>query len=219
VLRLRQSAYPALSAIKEDVMRMQKVSWLVVLLVALGQPALAQIFVSGDVFADHKRFSGDSTESTLDVTGAGGGGGVGAQVSDRWDVRGEVQVGSTTTITQALLPPVTAFQSRSRNRITAYSALVGFSPAVAPRVRFTVLGGVSFLHIKTEIDSIPAGLVIVQRTSIANVASPTVGIEVPIMIGSNFAVVPGLRVQSFELRPGGTNGFAIRPGVAVRWIQ
>ena len=200
---------------------MRTFSLVALLLLALTEPALAQtrIFVSGDAFADHKRFSGNSTESTLDVTRAGGGGGVGAQVSDRWDVRGEVQVGSTTTITQALLPPVTAFQSRSRNRITAYSALVGFSPAVTSRVRFTVLGGVSFLHVKTEVDSIPAGLVIVQRTSIDNVASPTVGVEVPIMIGSNFAVVPALRVHSFELRTDGTNGFAIRPGVAVRWIQ
>jgi hypothetical protein len=128
---------------------MRMVSLVAFLILALTESALAQsrIFVSGDAFADHKRFSGDSTESTLDVTGAGGGAGVGAQVSDRWDVRGEVQVGSTTTITQALLPPVTAFQSRSRNRITAYSALVGFSPAVASRVRLSVLGGISFLHI------------------------------------------------------------------------
>jgi hypothetical protein len=200
---------------------MRTFSLVALLLLALTESTVAQtrIFVSGDAFADHKRFSGNSTESTLDVTRAGGGGGVGAQVSDRWDVRGEVQVGSTTTMTQALLPPVTAFQSRSRNRITAYSALVGFSPAVASRVRFTVLGGVSFLHVKTEVDSIPAGLVIVERTSIDNVASPTVGIEVPIMIGSNFAVVPALRVHAFELRTDRTNGFAIRPGVAVRWIQ
>jgi hypothetical protein len=200
-------------------MRTHSLTALLLLALAGSASAQTRIFVSGDAFADHKRFSGDSTESTLDVTGAGGGGGVGAQVSDRWDVRGEVQVGSTTTITEALLPPVTAFQSRSRNRITAYSALVGFSPAVTSHVRFTVLGGVSFLHVKTEVDSIPAGLVIVQHTSIDNVASPTVGVEVPIMIGSNLAVVPALRVQSFELRTDGTNGFAIRPGVAVRWIQ
>lgn len=191
------------------------------LLLAVSESARAQsrIFVSGDVFADHKRFSGDSTESTLDVTGAGGGGGVGAQVSDRWDVRGEVELGSTTTITQELLPEVAAFQSRTRNRITAYSALVGFSLTGASAVRFTVLSGVSFLHVKTEVDSIPAGLVIVQRTSIDNVASPTVGVEVPIRLGSNFAVVPALRVHAFELHTDGSSGFAIRPGVAVRWMQ
>jgi hypothetical protein len=191
------------------------------LLFALAGSASAQtrLFVSGDVFADHKRFSGNSTESTLDVTGTGGGGGIGAQISDRWDVRGEVGIGSTTTVTQPLLPPVTAFQARTRNRITAYSALVGFSPAATSAVRLTVLGGISFLHVKTDVDSVPAGLLVVPHTNIDNVASPTVGVEVPIMLGSHVAVVPALRVRAFTLRTGDTNGFDIRPGVAVRWVQ
>lgn len=200
---------------------MRKISWLALLLLALCKPALAQthVFVSGDVFADHKRFSGNSTTSTLNVTRAGGGGGVGFQASDRWDVRGEVEMGSTTTITRPLLPPVAAFQSRTRNRITAHSALVGFSPAAGSAVRFTVLGGVSFLHVKTDLDSIPTGIVVVPHTNIDNVAAPTVGAEVPIMLGSHFAIVPALRVHAFVLRTDGTNGFAIRPGVAVRWIS
>jgi hypothetical protein len=199
----------------------RKISWLVLLLLALGGPAWAQtrVFISGDVFADHKRFSGDSTDSTLNVTRAGGGGGVGAQISDRWDVRGEVGVGSTTTVMQPLLPTITAFQSRTRNRVTAYSALAGFSPAATSAVRFTVLGGISFLHVKTDIDSIPAGLLVVPHTNIDNVASPTVGAEVAIMLGSHVAVVPALRVHAFVLRTDDTNGFAIRPGVAVRWMQ
>jgi hypothetical protein len=194
---------------------------LALLLLALSDRAWGQssIFVSGDVFADHKRFSGNSTESTLDVTRAGGGGGVGVQVSDRWDVRGEVGVGSTTTVTQPLLPTITAFQSRTRNRITAYSALVGYSPAPTSAVGFTVLGGISFLHVKTDIDSIPAGLLVVPHTNIDNVASPTVGVEVPVMLGSHVAVVPALRVHAFVLRTDDTNGFAIRPGVAVRWMR
>ena len=191
------------------------------LLFALTASASAQtrLFVSGDAFADHKRFSGNSTESTLDVTSAGGGGGVGAQISDRWDVRGEVGVGSTTTITQPLLPTVTAFQARTRNRITAYSALVGFSPTATSAVRFTVLGGISFLHVKTDIDSIPSGLLVVPHTNIDNVAAPTLGAEVAIMLGSHVAVVPALRAHAFTLRTGDTKGFDIRPGVAVRWLQ
>ena len=199
---------------------MRTISLLVLLLLALSARVWAQssIFVSGDVFADHKRFSGNSTESTLDVTSAGGGGGVGVQASDRWDVRGEVEFGSTTTLTQLLLPPVTAFQSRTRNRITAYSALVGFTPTGASTVRFTVLGGISFLHVKTDINSIPSGLV-AAHTNIDNVASPTLGAELPIMLGSHVAVVPALRVLAFTLRTGDTKGFAIRPGVAVRWVQ
>jgi hypothetical protein len=200
---------------------MRTYSLVALLLVALTEPALAQsrVFVSGDVFADHKRLSGDSTESTLNVTRAGGGGGVGASVSDRWDVRGEVEAGSTTTITQQLLAGVAAFQSRTRNRITAYSALVGFSPISASTVGFTVLGGVSFLHVTTDVDSVPAGILVTPHTNIDNVASPTVGAEVPIRLRPHVAIVPALRVHAFELRTDGKSGFAIRPGVAVRWIN
>jgi hypothetical protein len=85
-------------------------------------------------------------------------------------------------------------------------------------VRFTVLGGISFLHVKTDINSIPSGLV-AAHTNIDNVASPTLGAELPIMLGSHVAVVPALRVFAFALRTGDTKGFAIRPGVAVRWVQ
>jgi hypothetical protein len=200
-------------------MRTRSLTALLFLALTGSASAQTRIFVTGDVFADHKRFSGNSTESTLNVTRAGGGGGVGAQISDRWDVRGEVGVGSTTTVMQPLLPTITAFQSRTRNRVTAYSGLVGFSPAATSAVRFTVLGGISFLHVKTDVDSIPAGLLVVPHTNIDNVASPTLGVEVPIMLGSHVAVVPALRVHAFVLRTDDTNGFAIRPGVAVRWIR
>jgi hypothetical protein len=198
----------------------RKISSLALLLLALSGPALAQshVFVSGDVFADHKRLSGNSTDSTLNATRAGGGAGVGYQGSDRWDVRGEVEIGGTTTITRPLLPTVTAFQSRTRNRITAVSALAGFSPATGSRVRFTVLGGISFLHVKTQFDSIPPGLVVVPHTNIDNVVSPTVGVEIPLVLGPHFSVVPALRVNPFTLHTDETSGFAIRPGVAIRWI-
>jgi hypothetical protein len=200
---------------------MRKISSLALLLVALSEPALAQshVFVSGDVFADHKRMSGNSSDSTLNVTRAGGGAGVGYQATDRWDVRGDVEIGGTTTITRPLLPTVTAFQARTQNRITAVSALAGFSPGVGSRVRFTVLGGISFLHVKTEFDSIPSGLVVTPHTDIDNIVSPTVGAEVPLLIGAHFRVVPAVRVNAFTLHTNGLNGFAIRPGVAVRWIN
>jgi Outer membrane protein beta-barrel domain len=196
----------------------QKISSLALLLFALSEPALAQsgVFVSGNVFADHKRFSGNSTESTLNVTSAGGGAGVGYQISDRWDVRGEVDMGGTTTITEALIPDVTAFQSRTRNQMAAVTALAGFSLGTTSRVRLTVLGGISFLHVKTEFDSVPSGLVIIPHTDIDNVVSPTVGLEVPLMLGQHFSVVPALRVNAFTLQTNGMNGFALRPGVAVR---
>ena len=191
------------------------------LVLTLSQPALAQsrLFFSGDVFADSKWFSGDSTTSTLDATRVGGGGNVGLLVTERWDVRAEVETGGTTTITRPLLPPVTSFQARTRNRITATSALVGFHPVSRPRVAFTVLAGISFLHVTTRFDSIPSGLVVVPHTDTDNVAAPTVGAEVPITLFRHVSVVPALRAHAFTLSKDGRGGFAIRPGVAIRWSR
>jgi len=199
----------------------RKIPLLALLLLGLGEPAFAQsgIFVSGSVFADHKRLSGDAADETLNATTAGGGAGIGYQGSERWDVRGEVEVGGTTTMTQAIVPTVTAFESRTRNQITAVSALAGYSPGTGARVRFTVLAGISFLHVETEFDSVPSGLVVVPHTDIDNVVSPTVGVEVPIVLGSHFRVVPALRVTAFTLQTSGMNGFALRPAVAVRWVK
>jgi hypothetical protein len=200
---------------------MRTISSLTLLLLALSEPAVAQshVFVSGDLFADHKRLSGNSTDSTLTTTRAGGGAGVGYQGSDRWDVRGEVEIGATTTVSREILPTVTAFKARTRNQISAVSALVGFSPAAAARLRFTVLGGISFLHVKTQFDSIPSGLVVIPHTNIDNVVAPTVGVEMPLMLSAHFSVVPGMRAKAFSLRTDGTNGFLILPGVAIRWTN
>jgi len=192
-------------------------SWSVLLLVLLCAPARAQsrLFLSADAFADTRLFSGDAT-STLDARTFGGGGGVGALVTDRWDVRAEIEAGAVTTLTRLLVPPVTSFQSRTRTRIAATSALVGFRPVSRPRVQVTVLGGVSFLHVRTQVDSIPSGLVVDPHTQIDNVAVPTIGAEVPIMLFRHLSVVPGLRAHTFTLSDG-TGGFAIRPGVGIRW--
>lgn len=193
-------------------------SWLTPLLLMVTQPALAQgrVFVSGNVFADSKLFSGEGGE-TVDATSVGGGGSVGLLVTERWDVRVEVQTGGTTTISQAMLPPVEAFQSRSRNRITATTALVGFHPVARPRVQFAVLAGLSFLHVRTEFDSIPVGLGVFEGTEVDNVAAPTLGVEVPITLFRQISVVPELRAIAFSLNGATEGGFAIRPGVGIRW--
>ena len=191
--------------------------WLASLLFMLSEPALAQtrVFLSGDVFADAKRFSGD-TALRRNATSIGGGGNVGLLVTERWDVRAEVGVGDTTTTTRPLLPPITTFQARTRSRITASSALVGFHPVSGPRVQFIVLAGLSFLHVKTQFDSIPSGLVI-KHTEIDNVAAPTIGAEVPITLFRHVSVVFGLRAHAFTLSKDKAGGFAIRPGFGIRW--
>jgi hypothetical protein len=190
---------------------------LALLALLFGQPAQAQsrVFVSGDVFADARRFSGDPA-STLNATTVGSGGGLGVLVNERWDLRTEVGLGATTTLMRPLLPSVAAFQARTRSRIAATSLLIGYHPVSRARVHVTVLGGISFLHVRTQFDSHPEGLVVSPRTRIDNVAGPTIGVEVPIVLFSRFSVVPEIRVHAFTLHEG-TGGVAVRPGLGIRW--
>jgi hypothetical protein len=195
----------------------QKICFWLALLLLLGQPARAQsrVFLSADMFADAQHFSGDAV-STLNARTIGWGGSVGALVTEHWDVRTEFERGDTTTLMRPLLPPVTSFQARTRTRIAAASLLAGFHPVSRSRVQVTVLGGVSFLHVTTQLDSIPPGLVVDPHTQIDNVAAPTIGAEVALVLFRHLSVVPELRAHAFKLseRPG---GFAIRPGVGIRW--
>lgn len=176
---------------------------LAVLLLLPGPAARAQsrVFVSGDVFADARHFSGDAA-STLDATTIGSGGGVGVVVNDRWDLRTEVGMGATTTVMRPLVPSIAAFQLRTRTRITATSLLVGFYPVFRPRVRLTVLGGMSFLRVRTQLDSIPSGLVVAPGTRIDNVAGPVIGAEIPIRLFWRISVVPEVRAHAFTLERG-----------------
>jgi hypothetical protein len=143
--------------------------------------------------------------------------GVGLLVTERWDLRTEVEIGDATTQMRPLLASVTAFQARTRTRIAATSVLVGFHTVFSDRVQLIVVGGLSLLNVKTSVDSIPARVVIEPSTRIDNVAAPTVGIEIPIKLFQGFSVVPGLRAHAFSLSTDGAGGFAIRPGVGIRW--
>ena len=80
-----------------------------------------------------------------------------------------------------------------------------------------LIGGVSFLHVTTQFDSVPSGLVVSPHTDENYVAAPTVGAEVPIVLSRHLSVVPELRIHAFTLGKDQRGGFAIRPGVAVRW--
>ena len=65
---------------------------------------------------------------------------------------------------------------------------------------------------------IPIALVIHPVTLIDNVPAATVGFETAIDVTRHFAVVPELRAHMFSLSSGAASGFAIRPGVVVRWV-
>jgi len=87
---------------------------------AMPVSAQTQVFVSGDVFADLKRFSKNTSVTTLDGNAVGGGGSVGVVAADHWRVALEVEPSASTTRTRPILIgvlarpniPVTQFQSR-----------------------------------------------------------------------------------------------------------
>jgi hypothetical protein len=212
-------------------------------LLACTRPAFAQsqVFVGGDMFADIKRFSGDPSIATLDGNAVGGGGRVGLLVAERWSISLAVDVGASTTTTRALpigvltslsgsATPISLFQSRTTNRLVATSALLGYHAPAGHRVRPAVFGGLTFMHVTRRFDTtyplplappspfpISSPLVIRPSEQVDNVPAATVGVEAAIELTSHFAAVPEVRAHAFSVS-NGPSGFAIRPGLGVRWI-
>ena len=148
-------------------MRLLLVSLAIVL--ATAGSAYAQVFASGAAFADIKRFSGDSSNSTLDGTAFGGGARVGMFVTPRWSVEVGVDMGAQTTKTMTrtlpiglaipqipigLVPPAFSIQSHSSSRLIATSVMLGFRPATTGRVHPEMLGGLTFAHFTRTVDAI-----------------------------------------------------------------
>jgi hypothetical protein len=197
--------------------------------------AQAQVFVSGNVFADVKRFSGDTSLSTLDGSAAGAGASVGVIAATHWRVEFEIQPSASTTQRRQIpigvlaLPtiPVTQFQSVTTNRLLGSSVLVGYQ-AANHRFRPAVVGGLTFMHVRRQLSTtgpiplvdipvpVTSALVIRPTELIDNVPAATVGAELAIGLTDHLAAVPEVRAHAFSL-DNGPSAFAIRPGIAVRW--
>jgi hypothetical protein len=204
-----------------------------VLLTALGgvSPVSAQshVFLTGDVFADLKRFSSTSDgTSPLNGNAVGGGGSVGVIVADRWSLELALEPASSTTRTtpipiRILLPtPITVvpsrLQSETTTRLFAASTLFGYHWASGHRVRPGVMGGLTFLHARrreTTIALVPP-IALPSTVLTDNVPAATVGAEVALQLTSHLEAVPEIRAHTFSLS-GGPAGFSLRPGGAVRW--
>jgi hypothetical protein len=57
----------------------------------------------------------------------------------------------------------------------------------------------------------------VKRFSRDTISAATIGMEARIRLSTHLAVVPEVRASAFRLSGAGPSGFAIRPGVGVRW--
>ena len=206
---------------------MRQLAWAVAFALLASAPAAGQspVFVSGAVFGDVKRFSGDTATNVLDGTTVGGGGRIGVFLGSSWTIETGADAGGFTTVTHdvpqlvgkaAPLPP--RRQSRTRNRLIAATTLVGFHPAAKGRVRLGYLGGLTLLHVTRKADSLVAGVVQPnERDAVDYVPAATLAIEAHVALSGHVGVVPDLRVFAFTLNGAGQSGVAIRPGAAIRW--
>jgi hypothetical protein len=190
-------------------------------------PAAAQspVFVTGALFGDVKRFSGDPTMNVLDGNTVGGGLRLGAFVAPQWTLELGVDAGGSTTVLRdspllgvkdQATPPLR--QSRTQNRLIATTALVGFHPAARGHVQLGYFGGLTLLHVARKSDTLIGGLAQPnERDLIDLVPAVTMGVEARVALFHHLAVVPEARVFAFSLSPPAPAGVAIRPGVALRW--
>lgn len=137
-----------------------------------------------------------------------------------------------------IAPPALRFQTDTSTRLAAGSVLLGYHGPAAGRFRGGVFGGLTFMHVRrrfttpqaiplvTTILTSPTGIpvpvptvtyALQTRETIDNVPAATVGAEAAIELTSHLAAVPEIRAHAFTLSYGGPSGFAIRPGIAIRW--
>jgi hypothetical protein len=206
---------------------MRRMCLAISLTAALAVPAAAQspVFVTGALFGDLKRFSGDPATNVLNGDSVGGGGRLGAFVAPQWTLELGVDAGaSTTALRDSPLPAVKGMalpalrQSRTRNRLIATTVLVGFHPSTRRHVQFGYFGGLTLLRVTRRSDTLIAGVAQPnEREVIDLVPAATMAAEARVGISQHLAIVPEIRVLTFSLSPPAPAGFAIRPGVALRW--
>ena len=221
--------------------------------VACGAPARAQVrvYVTGDVFAEVIRLS-RTTVTPEPVAGTadlvtpqdgvtlGGGARIGAFFSPTFSLELGVDMGrairderTRTLGFGSVLPgtlPSLQYRSRTSQRFTATSVLVGYHPVVRGRIQPGFRGGISFMRTEREFTvasistvtltpTLPPGLIVPGFTLVTNEyravvlgLAGTAAAEAAIDLTDHLAVVAEMRALA-----GGLSGIVLRPGGAVRW--
>jgi hypothetical protein len=219
---------------------------------ACAEPARAQtrVYVAGDVFAEVIRLSRTTVTPELasgvsdlvspeDGVTVGGGARIGAFLSPVWSLEFGVDVGKAIRDerTRSLgtisgLPralPTLQYRSRTSQRFSAASVLVGYHPVVRGRIQPGFRGGISFMRTEREFTVasistltltptlpgviLPSFEVVTNEYSTVSLGlAATVAAEVAIDLTDHLAAVAEIRALA-----GGLGGIVLRPGVAVRW--
>lgn len=201
-----------------------------VVVVACAEPAQAQnpitesVYVTGSIFVDVKRFSGDPTEAILDGEATGGAIALGTHIGSRWDLQVGLDIGGFSetdrprTITFG--KETYALTSIAENKVSSVTTLLRFRSTPHGRVRLGYLGGLSFVRLHRKFhteapEGTPPGLIPRPNEEVDYAAAPAVGIDARIAINDHLSVIPAIYACVFRF--GDESGVIVRPRVGVRW--
>jgi hypothetical protein len=182
-------------------------------------------YVTGGVFVDVKRFSGDPSEGILDGEVAGGAVAIGTHIGSRWDLQLGLDIGG---FSQTERPRAITFgretitlTSVAENRVSTVATLLRFRSTPHGRVRLGYLGGLSFVRLHRKFhteaaEGTPPGLIPKPGERVDYSAGPTVGIDARIAINDHLSIVPGIYACVFRFVD--ESGLLVRPRVGVRWV-
>lgn len=182
------------------------------------------VYVTGGVFADVKRFSGDPATNVLNGDGFGGSVAVGTHLAARWDLEAGFDASGFTETTHShsltVRRDTVTLQSITRNRAMSFAALVRYHTAPRGRLQIGYLGGLQFLRLQRQFETegpadTPASLLPKPLDLVDYGAAPVVGVDVRIGITGRLYIIPALHVSAFQFRD--VSGLLVRPRIGVRW--
>jgi len=181
-------------------------------------------YVSGSLFGDIKRFSGDIDDPVLNGEGVGGGLTIGTALHPRLDLQVGVDVPRFTSTSRdrnvTFQRNVITMRSVTGNQTLSVSALVRVHGVGRGRVQLGYLAGLSIVRLRRDFHTeapadTPASLIPRPAGSVAYAAGPTLGIDASIAMTPHLAFVPGVRATVFSMSD--ASGVYMRPRVALRW--
>jgi hypothetical protein len=178
--------------------------------------------IGAAVAVNVKRVSGESDAAVLDTESPGLILFVSApatpHVSFVLEIGTELEA-ETTTVSQV---NQVRLETRYANRMSTVSALAAVHPVTSSRVRWSVLGGLTFVHFERTITLDPAGTILgtavqpPRSTFIDRMGAATVGMDVDLLVSQHLAIVPAIRAHSFRLASN-LGGLSVRPSIGARW--
>ena len=195
---------------------------LVTILFVLSSTAHAQS-VGAAATWNIKRVSGEADANVLDTRSPGVTVFVTAPATPHVSFALEIGVEREAAITTSTEANRIQLQTRYGNRMRLVSALAVIHPVQSGRVRWSVLGGLTFVHFERTITLDPEGTILgtavqpPRSTFVDHMGAATVGMDVDLLVSPHVAIVPAVRAHSFRLASN-VGGFSVRPSIGVRWM-